>query len=385
MAVSPAALMESAGEGYMSDGAEAGYQSANGGVSDSEVLEYRRRFDPTTNSWYFVSSTTGESWWAVQDALDWMEVLDPDSQCVYHRHSLTGDTKWPADEQSRTVWEELKDPLTNQHYYYSNANKASQWNPPPWIDYVDPETRIPYYFNVASGESVWQRPAGFVEAAVDDGGELDAASLPALETARYVDGEMATPRIAPLPTTTGPGPSPKRGAQDQEVAVQYSVTKRPRGQPATALAPRHPQVPALPIGSSMRQPPGELPSAMGHIPPSSFPPSSAPVSADVPPSSYPHGNAGGMSGGPLPSQPPPPMSPPPPPPPSSSSPPRIGLGARGALSAGPPPRPLMPPPPGPPSPSRRQAPLAAFPPQAPQGQAAPPPTLPSAQQTSATG
>lgn len=80
-----------------------------------------------------------------------MEVLDPDSQCIYHRHSLTGETKWPSDaqvvehgsrqwivrdscgqsiadarRQASTVWEELKDPLTGRHYYYSNANQASQ-------------------------------------------------------------------------------------------------------------------------------------------------------------------------------------------------------------------------------------------------------------------
>jgi len=284
-----------------------------------------------------------------------MEVLDPDSQCIFHRHSLTGETKWPADEQSRTVWEELKDPLTGQHYYYSNANKASQWNPPEWIDYVDPETRIPYYFHVATGESVWERPSGFVEHAVDDG-EDDMEPFPALNTARLVDGEVATPRIAHVPLTqpNTSGPSPKRGAQEHEVAIQYSVTKRPRGQPAQ----RHPQVPALPLGR---------PAAAATPPSSSSAMPSGPAAV--------LGGGAGAPAGPPPSQPPPPNSPPPPP---------VGPGGRGAGFGGPPPvRPLMPPPPGPPSPSMRPVHMAAFPPQAPENSSDRPPA--HHEQPTATG
>ena len=115
---------------------------------------------------YYLHTPTGESFWAVGEDDEWMEVLDEDSQCYFHRHATTGDTRWPEDSVPRTVWEELKDPITGQHYYYSNSSLSSQWHPPLWLDYVDPATGEVYYFNSETNESTWDRPANFEERAV---------------------------------------------------------------------------------------------------------------------------------------------------------------------------------------------------------------------------
>ena len=91
-------------------------------------LDYERRFDPDQNAWYYLSLVTGESFWALDDPnADWMEAYDEASQCRYHLHSVSGETKWADDELSTstvatTVWEELKDPVTGHHYYYSNVS-----------------------------------------------------------------------------------------------------------------------------------------------------------------------------------------------------------------------------------------------------------------------
>ena len=57
------------------------------------------------------------------------QVLDEDSGWRYHLHAVTGETRWAEDESEgdveaapATVWEELKDPVTGLHYYYSNSN-----------------------------------------------------------------------------------------------------------------------------------------------------------------------------------------------------------------------------------------------------------------------
>ena len=108
-------------------------------------------------------------------------MLDEDSQCIYHRHYSTGETKvpcyhatvpslstshpapiwairsewrtphsrshhphatnqWPDNSEPLTVWEELKCPITQQHYYFSNASQSAQWEPPRWVDYIDPDS-----------------------------------------------------------------------------------------------------------------------------------------------------------------------------------------------------------------------------------------------------
>lgn len=95
-----------------------------------------------------------------------------------------------------------------------------------------------YYLNTETDEALWERPAGFVEAAVDDS-EAAAPAVPGLDlkfaaaaeegddgaapsTARLVgsDAAMPTPRNVCAP----PGASP---AKPQ--SVDYSVSKRPRG------------------------------------------------------------------------------------------------------------------------------------------------------------
>jgi len=67
-----------------------------------------------------------DSYWALDGDGDdglWMEVYDEATHYKYYLHSVTGETQWAAEEASAglTVWEELMDPITGEHYYYSNV------------------------------------------------------------------------------------------------------------------------------------------------------------------------------------------------------------------------------------------------------------------------
>jgi hypothetical protein len=113
-----------AGGGNAADGLDGGVRACD---------DYDRRFDVATESEYFLQRSTGDSFWAVANGSPWMEVLDDASQCRYHLHSETGETKWEQENAppSPTVWEELKDPITGHHYYYSNV--CSHDSPSPCI------------------------------------------------------------------------------------------------------------------------------------------------------------------------------------------------------------------------------------------------------------
>jgi len=51
------------------------------------------------------------------------------------------------------MWEELKDPITHNHYWHCLLNQTSQWEPPQWVDFMDEETGVIYYYHLESGES----------------------------------------------------------------------------------------------------------------------------------------------------------------------------------------------------------------------------------------
>ena len=61
-----------------------------------------------------------------------------------HTQPLTpltyANNQWPDDSEPLTVWEELKCPITQQHYYFSNVSQSAQWEPPRWVDYIDPDS-----------------------------------------------------------------------------------------------------------------------------------------------------------------------------------------------------------------------------------------------------
>lgn len=98
-------------------------------VLPPSVNEYEKHWDPEHESWYFMHIASGESFWALQgegeDGL-WMEVYDEATHYKYYLHSVTGETQWAEEEESLglTVWEELKDPITMENYYYSNVYKV---------------------------------------------------------------------------------------------------------------------------------------------------------------------------------------------------------------------------------------------------------------------
>ena len=187
-----------------------------------------------------------------------MEVEDPASGCVYLEHSISGETKWKAAEG--TVWEEMKDPVTQEHYYYSNTGKDAQWTKPKWIDYICQDTGSLYYLNTETGMSTWSRPEEFTELveggrAEEKGSEAGAAArirlsladevstpqqsaagIPAALAATPRDLPMATPRQVAQPAlpTMGKaggvvgGPAAKRTVSE---TVTYSMAKRPKTAP----------------------------------------------------------------------------------------------------------------------------------------------------------
>mmetsp|Transcript_47319 Transcript_47319/g.60785 ORF Transcript_47319/g.60785 Transcript_47319/m.60785 type:complete len:385 (-) Transcript_47319:110-1264(-) len=183
----------------------------NGAILPPPIAEYEKHWDPDHEAWYFMATSTGESYWALDGEGDdglWMEVFDEETNYKYYLHSVTGETQWAEEDESSTsltVWDELKDPITGEHYYYSNVNHTAQWTPPQWIDYIDSETNTIYYFHLETQAAVWEKPEDFVENAVDDtetyefGGENgyiapDASTI----VNESVDGNLMPP---PPPTT----------------------------------------------------------------------------------------------------------------------------------------------------------------------------------------
>ena len=187
-----------------------------------------------------------------------MEVEDPSTGCTYLEHSKSGDTRWKKAENG-TVWEEMKDPITQKHYYYSNAAGDSQWIAPLWLDYIDDETGCLYYFNTKTEESAWTKPEGFTDTVegstgVGGGGGGAAAAIrlslasnnettplagqgttPIAQTPRNLP--VATPRIVnqpPRPTMGGgvvAGGKRSGGGGTVSAGVQYSMAKRPKTAP----------------------------------------------------------------------------------------------------------------------------------------------------------
>jgi len=291
------------------DGGE-GYQTANSDAPET-AEEFKKKWDAKTKSWYYMSSATGDSYWAVPEDEEWMEVLDEASQCIYHRHYSTGETKWPDTSEPLTVWEELKCPITQQHYYFSNTSQSAQWEPPRWVDYVDPDSGEVYFYNAETDESVWERPDDFVEEATDEAGaeeegqEVEMMMMDPVTSSRFTDqGELpaATPRFAPLPQTMPQGQheAGKRAADSPvEVSVAYSLSKRPRNRSQHTPQTVAPMQSLSPGGRPPRIDVSEATSPTTHIP-------------TPPPGPPPH--VAGASAADDPPPPPMPMPMPPPPP-----------------------------------------------------------------------
>mmetsp|Transcript_25895 Transcript_25895/g.33492 ORF Transcript_25895/g.33492 Transcript_25895/m.33492 type:complete len:501 (+) Transcript_25895:564-2066(+) len=224
--------------------------------------EWEKHWDEDSGFFYFLNPGTGESRWEPPGETEWFEAKDTDSGFTYLMNPLTGESKWkdPNGEleennsvlsdysfvtteetslgESLTIWEELKDPLTGVHYYYSNVSQSSQWEPPVWMDYICPETGAAYYCNTKTQESVWDRPKDFYEEARED---EDPASEPVVLTEELSAVDqigslmMETPRLGEegvaLPTprlvSAPPQENSKRGGE-VSMSVGYSFSKRPK-------------------------------------------------------------------------------------------------------------------------------------------------------------
>ena len=190
-----------------------------------------------------------------------MEVDDPTTGCTYLEHAVTGETKWKKAENG-TVWEEMKDPVTQKHYYYNSVAKDSQWVAPLWMDYICEETGCLYYFNTATKESSWNKPDAFAEhveggmavksaaAAIRNSLVSQADATPTASSSVATPVAMETPRNLPMATPRmvhqPPRPSMggvaggKRGASSERSGVvssgvQYSMHKRPKTAPPKEL------------------------------------------------------------------------------------------------------------------------------------------------------
>lgn len=68
-------------------------------------------------------------------------------------------------------WEEMRDPTTQELFYYHHGTGDSQWEPPEWVREVDPSSNCPYFINCLTGESTWDEPEEYVPL-VREGEEL---------------------------------------------------------------------------------------------------------------------------------------------------------------------------------------------------------------------
>lgn len=273
----PPARRQDSAEGYVScdnSDNDSGFVSAASdaeGHSQPTAARYTQAWHAESSSWYHVCRDTGESFWAVPGDEQWMEVLDEASQSIFHQHSITGETKWP---EVGTVWEELKDPLTQQHYFYSNVSHTAQWTQPLWVDYIEPDSGETYYYCAATGESSWERPAEFVEVAVEEPEPLEDEEIldPGMGSSVPMDNlRTPTPRYTPLPSTNG---SSKRSAAEHsvEVSVAYSLSKRPRAAAPRTRSKRESDVDECEEGEPPRR---KGRSQERETPPSALPPAAA--------------------------------------------------------------------------------------------------------------
>jgi len=213
-----------------------------GGQEDADGAEFDRRWDDGQESYYFYHWTTGESYWPISADEDeqWVEITDEASGYRYHMHAETHETYWAEDnerdwqgggEDAATTWEELKDPITGVHYYYSNVNGGSQWAPPPWVDYVDQESGTVYYLDTKSGESTWEIPEGFVDEAVND---TDTFSFPGQGRGTGDFGASYGAPAAAEVLESVPEEEGSRGGDAMEVAPHCVFTVEPPLPPPVA-------------------------------------------------------------------------------------------------------------------------------------------------------
>mmetsp|Transcript_3212 Transcript_3212/g.9242 ORF Transcript_3212/g.9242 Transcript_3212/m.9242 type:complete len:406 (+) Transcript_3212:469-1686(+) len=247
---------------------------------DGSDETWERYFDEVEQCYYFLSTKTNESRWAMPQNPDWMAVRDDiTDDTLHYLHYKTKEISTeapPAKEDdvagtgAATVWEELTDPESGCTYYYSNTTNTSQWEQPMWMDALHEETGFLYYYNSVTGESSWERPPDFTETA-----EEDVAGASAGE-----GGDMAStvPRSPPRPLgkrARTPPPMAKETSLDVEEegleiaevpasspkssdgGVKQSISKRPRYPKGQGDAP--PAPPAAPVSDfGPPRPPSDL-------------------------------------------------------------------------------------------------------------------------------
>ena len=226
--------------------------------------------DEASGAPYYFDAATEQSHWAATDHEGGMVKTDAASGHEYLLHAETGATRWcEPPESQQCVWEELKDPGTGAHYFYSNANGQAQWRAPPWIDYIDTHSGFLYYYSPERDESCWERPADFQENAREDEvislveGEGESAVASAPTAAAQVRAALVAAQSLRVAQAPGEGEGALCIGGLRSIPSMSSIVVRPAaeagGDDAALPAPTPRLVPAPSAVSAGKQPHGAPP------------------------------------------------------------------------------------------------------------------------------